>query len=53
MGKVVEILNIEVKEGLKERVTVEQRSQEGQRMKPYGYLKEKHFRQKEQQVKRI
>lgn len=37
LGKVVEILNTEIKEGLKERVIVEQKAQ---RMKLCGYLKE-------------
>lgn len=45
MRKVVTIFNTEVRE--EERVTVEQRLQEGQRMKkPCAYLKEKHLSRK-------
>lgn len=53
LEKVVSILNTEVREGLKERIIVKQRPQDGQRMKPCEYLKGKHFRRKKQQVKRI
>lgn len=42
LRKVAAIFNTEVREG--EKVIVEQRPQEGQRMKPCEYLKEKHFR---------
>lgn len=46
LEKVVSILNTEVREGLKERIIVKQRPQDGQRMKPCEYLKGKHFRRK-------
>lgn len=44
LGKAVTIFNTEVRE--EERVTVEQRPREDQRLKPCGYLKVKHLGRK-------